>query len=80
MLKEVSGLCMTLFIIYLALFDESLLVLTMPNETKRQSEQMSRVLRKLAIMHVRKVSSTISLCSPHRLIRDEIFRCNEVSS
>ena len=37
---------------------------------------MCRVLRKLGIMHVRKVSSQISLCSPHRLIRDDTFRLN----
>ena len=47
---------------------------------------MCRVLRKLGIMHVCKVSSQISLCNPHRLIWDDtfriydIFRLNEVSS
>ena len=35
---------------------------------------VSRALRKLGIMHVRKVLSQISLCSPHRLIRDDTFR------
>jgi hypothetical protein len=37
-------------------------------------------LRKLDIMHVRKVSSQISLCSPHRLIRDDTFRLNWIFS
>ena len=37
-----------------------------------------RVLRKLGIMHVRNVSSQISLCSSHRLIRDENFRLNMI--
>ena len=37
---------------------------------------MSRVLRKLGIMQVRKVSSQISLCRPNRLIRDDTFRLN----
>ena len=37
---------------------------------------MSCVLRKLGIMHVRKVSSQNSLCSLHRLIRDDTFRLN----
>ena len=36
----------------------------------------SRVLRKLGLMHVRKVSSQISLCSPHRLIKNDTFRFN----
>jgi len=35
---------------------------------------LCRVLRKLGIMHVRKVSSQISLLSSHRLIRDDTFR------
>ncbi|KAH3841716.1 hypothetical protein DPMN_115190 [Dreissena polymorpha] len=35
---------------------------------------LSRVLRKLGLMHVRKKLSQISLCSPHRLIRDDTFR------
>ena len=36
---------------------------------------MSRVLgRKRGLMHVRKMSSQISLRSPHRLIRDDTFR------
>ncbi len=39
-------------------------------------EHMSRVMRKLDIMNVRIVSFQISLCSPHRLIRDESFRPN----
>ena len=38
--------------------------------------QVCRVLRKLGIMLVRKVSSQISLCSPHRLIRVDTFRLN----
>jgi hypothetical protein len=38
--------------------------------------QMWRVLRQLGKMPVRKVSSPISLCSPHRLIRDDTFRLN----
>ena len=38
---------------------------------------MSRVLRKLGLMHLRKVSSQMSLCSPqanNRLIRDDAYR------
>ncbi|KAH3889499.1 hypothetical protein DPMN_013556 [Dreissena polymorpha] len=38
--------------------------------------ELCLVLRKLGLMHVRKVSSQISLCSPHRLIRDDTFRLN----
>ena len=41
-----------------------------------EKQQMSHVLRKLDKMHVRKVSSQISLCSPHRLIQDDTFRLN----
>ena len=44
--------------------------------TPRMGSQLSHVLRKLGLMHVRKVSSQISLCSPHRLIRDDTFRLN----
>ncbi|KAH3814357.1 hypothetical protein DPMN_142853 [Dreissena polymorpha] len=39
-------------------------------------DQMCRFLKKLGLMHVRKVSSQISLCSLHRLIRDDSFRLN----
>jgi len=35
---------------------------------------MGLVLRKLGLMHVRKVSSNISLCSLDRLIRDDTLR------
>ena len=38
--------------------------------------KMSLDLGKLGLTHVRKVSSLISLCSPHRLIRDDTFRLN----
>ncbi len=41
----------------------------MAKHSVNENDYMSRVLRKLGIMHVRKVSSQISLCSPHRLIR-----------
>ncbi|KAH3857003.1 hypothetical protein DPMN_099600 [Dreissena polymorpha] len=41
---------------------------------------LSLVLRKLGLMHVRKVSSEISLCSPHRLFRDDTFRLNLIFS
>ena len=37
---------------------------------------MCRVLRKLGIMHVRKVSSQISLCSSHKVIKDDTFCLN----
>ena len=37
---------------------------------------VSRFEKKMGIMHVRKGSSQISLCSPHRLIRDDTFRLN----
>ena len=56
------------------------------NEHFQDIAYFSRVLRKLGIMLVRKLSSQISLCSPHRLIRDDnfrfygIFRLNDVSS
>ena len=33
----------------------------------------------MQIMHVRKVSSQISLCSPHKLISDDTFRFYEPS-
>jgi hypothetical protein len=36
--------------------------------------KLSCGLGKQALMHVRKVSSQISLCSPLRLISDDIFR------
>ena len=39
---------------------------------------MCFVLRKLGLMHVRKVSSQISMCIPHRLIRDGAFRLNKI--
>ena len=42
----------------------------------RVFSKLCRVLRKLGIMHERKVSSQISLCSPYRLIRDDSFRLN----
>ena len=35
---------------------------------------MGAILGKWCLMHVRKVLSKISLCSPHRLIRDNTFR------
>jgi hypothetical protein len=38
------------------------------------SELLNHVLRKLGIMFVPKVSSQISLCSPHKLIRQG--QCN----
>ena len=37
---------------------------------------MGRALRKRGLNHVRKVSSQISLCSLHRLIKDNTFRLN----
>ena len=42
------------------------------------SEDMCRVLstQSWQLMHVRKVSSHISICSSHRLIRDDTFRLN----
>ena len=46
------------------------------HDSKCLCNKLCRVLRKLGIMHVRKVSSQISLCSPHRLIRDDTFRLN----
>ena len=55
-------------------------------EHRERVDYMWRVLRKLVKMLVRKLSSHISLCSPHRLIRDDnfrfygIFRLNDVSS
>ncbi len=36
--------------------------------------QMSLVLGKLDLMHMRKVSSQIILCSPHMLIRKDTLR------
>jgi hypothetical protein len=37
---------------------------------------MSRDLEKLGLIYVRKLPPQISLCSPHRLIRDNTFRLN----
>ena len=39
---------------------------------------LSRVLRNLGLMHVRKVSSQISLCRPHNLFRDDTFRFSSI--
>ena len=53
---------------------------------KFQFKWLSLDLRKPGLMQVRKVSSNVSLCSPHRLIRDVAFnlyrivRVKEVSS
>ena len=41
---------------------------------------MGRGLWKGGLMHVRKMSSQISLCSPLRMIRDDIFRLNRISA
>jgi hypothetical protein len=41
-------------------------------------KEMSLALEKLGLMHVRKVSSQISLCSTHRLIRRDTFRFNGI--
>ncbi|KAH3788786.1 hypothetical protein DPMN_166934 [Dreissena polymorpha] len=41
-------------------------------------QSMSRVLRKLGLMLVRKVLSQISLCALLRLIRDDTFRFNGI--
>ena len=39
---------------------------------------MGRALRKRGILHVSLVLSQISLCSLHRLIRDDIFRFYDI--
>ena len=55
------------------------------DEHKRQQviwdnnqEYMDRALWKRGLMHVRKVSSQISLSSPHMLIKDDTFRFYDI--
>ena len=47
-----------------------------PTVRGRDATNMCHVLRKLGKMHVRKVSSQISMCSRHRLIWDDTFGLN----